>query len=307
MRQLPSVSVPAAKAGSPRPGLVRPSARLVLLLLLPLLSTSSTVRRGGLPLPAGFSLEDDGVKPFLRAQAGQDKMLWERMFKDSPHFKTGFFIEFGARDGLEHSNTAFFEKALGWRGILLEASPIEHANIVLNRPGSAVLNAAVCEEEGPREFKATDKLGWGGFAKTYDNEDPERNRLATPGRTVSVACLRLSTIVELFGVRHVNYMSVDTEGSELQALRSFPWSSVTVDVVGVEVITGSASRTEKEAAVVSYMQSVDYRLLERFAFSHDTADIFFVPATNATAERPNSERAFSRMKTICQKLQRCLT
>ena len=59
---------------------------------------------------------------------------------------------------------------------------------------------------------------------------------------------------------------------------------------------------------MSYMVSVaGYRLLERFAFAHDTADLFFVPASNSSVVRPNSDRAFARMKTVCQKLQRCLS
>ena len=179
---------------------------------------------------------------------------------------------------------------------------------MLARPGAAVLNAAVCEQEGPREFKATSKLGWGGFQTTYDHEDPERNRLATPGQVVTVACLRLSTVVELFGVRHVNYMSVDTEGSELQALKSFPWGTVTVDVVGVEVITGTPARAAKEAELMAYMESIHFKLMERFAFSHDTADLFFLPAVpHSAVARANSERTFARMKSICQALQRCLT
>ena len=67
------------------------------------------------------------------SQMGQDKYLWEEIFKKNPQFGQGFFIEFGARNGIEHSNTYFYEKELGWKGLLAEAMPYEQANIVQNR------------------------------------------------------------------------------------------------------------------------------------------------------------------------------
>ena len=43
----------------------------------------------------------------------------------------GTFVEFGARNGVDHSNTLYFERALGWRGILVEADPT-HQNAAKN-------------------------------------------------------------------------------------------------------------------------------------------------------------------------------
>ena len=37
--------------------------------------------------------------------------------------KGGYFIEAGAYDGYEISNTLYFEKFLGWTGILVEPNP----------------------------------------------------------------------------------------------------------------------------------------------------------------------------------------
>jgi len=36
------------------------------------------------------------------------------------NFKDGFYIECGANDGVNQSNTWYFEKNLNWRGILIE-------------------------------------------------------------------------------------------------------------------------------------------------------------------------------------------
>ena len=42
-----------------------------------------------------------------------------------PHLdkRKGFFIEAGANDGVTQSNTLFFERHRGWRGLLVEPIP----------------------------------------------------------------------------------------------------------------------------------------------------------------------------------------
>ena len=39
---------------------------------------------------------------------------------DYINYKNGFFIECGANDGVNQSNTWYFEKKLNWHGILVE-------------------------------------------------------------------------------------------------------------------------------------------------------------------------------------------
>jgi hypothetical protein len=50
----------------------------------------------------------------------------------------------GARDGKKHSNTYFFEKQLGWRGMLFEGDPSQLPNLRQNRPAAIVYEGAVC-------------------------------------------------------------------------------------------------------------------------------------------------------------------
>ena len=114
------------------------------------------------------------VEEFYRAQAGQDKWIFENLFGsnvDGARNRGGFFIEFGARNGVEHSNTYFFETFLGWYGLLIEANPKEQGNIVMDRPASAVVNGAVCEKQGGTvTFFDANKGGWGGVKTLYDSQ-----------------------------------------------------------------------------------------------------------------------------------------
>jgi hypothetical protein len=38
-------------------------------------------------------------------------------------FRRGFFVEVGGNDGISQSNTAYLERYLGWRGLLIEPIP----------------------------------------------------------------------------------------------------------------------------------------------------------------------------------------
>ena len=118
-------------------------------------------------------------------------------------------------------------------------------------------------------------------------------------------CFTLRTLFDLFRVRHVSYMSVDTEGSELLALKGFPWGEVSVDVVGVEVVTGSPDRLAKEAELLDYLRSKGMVVFIEYQFAKDTKDVFFRPA--APSRRAANDYAhFEKMRALCVRMQRCL-
>lgn len=64
-----------------------------------------------------------------KAQLRQDLMvLLITNFK-----RDGFFIEFGATNGIDLSNTYLLEKYYGWNGILAEPAKVWHKNLFANR------------------------------------------------------------------------------------------------------------------------------------------------------------------------------
>ena len=272
----------------------------VVVLLFTFIALRSTYLNGWAPiylLPVGF--EPD--KSLMLSQGGQDRLLWDQIFSKNPNYKTGFFVEFGARDGLGEANSYFYEKQLEWRGLLLEAIPGEQKEIARSRSRAVAIDGGICEKDSKIQFAATSVGGWSGRRDSYD---VHRNT-TTPFQSVDVACFSLATLLDLFGIQHVNYLSVDTEGSELQALMGFPFDSVTVDVIGVEILTGTPERSMKEKMIYDYMTDYDFEILVEHQFAGDTKDTFFVPIDKKRAKR-NDYKKFEEMKLICQKLQRCL-
>ena len=58
--------------------------------------------------------------PFSRSQIGQDLfVLNELKFK-----KNGYFVEFGATNGIDWSNSCILEKEFGWNGIVAEPARV---------------------------------------------------------------------------------------------------------------------------------------------------------------------------------------
>jgi len=74
------------------------------------------------------------------SQSNQDKWVAEFLeFK-----KNGYFIEVGAYDGIQTSNTYFFEKNFNWSGICIEANPSVFNSLIKNRK-SVNVNKAVTD------------------------------------------------------------------------------------------------------------------------------------------------------------------
>lgn len=176
------------------------------------------------------------LEAHFRSQVGQDRWLHQHVFKGR---RDGVFIDVGAF-GEEGSNTWFFEKALGWRGLLIEANPERIPELQAKRAGP-VLNCAVYDHCGTKQFLQITgaNVQLSGLTDNYTPAwramlDAQHAHLNNQQQVIQVPCRTLASILEEHSIRHVDYMSVDTEGSELAVLRSIPWHLVTIDVLTVE-------------------------------------------------------------------------
>eukprot|EP00747_Dinoflagellata_sp_TGD_P197906 gnl/TRDRNA2_/TRDRNA2_69865_c0_seq2.p1 gnl/TRDRNA2_/TRDRNA2_69865_c0~~gnl/TRDRNA2_/TRDRNA2_69865_c0_seq2.p1 ORF type:complete len:614 (-),score=69.06 gnl/TRDRNA2_/TRDRNA2_69865_c0_seq2:52-1893(-) len=190
----------------------------------------------GEQIPAGVFKHREAL-----AQAGQDLWVRSRFFSDSKGALPldGTFVEFGALDGKYHSNTNFFETHLHWRGALAE--PSQHFAHMLgqNRPRSLGLQGAVCGREGLRNFVDTPWPGLSGLEDTYDPALLAKMKAGQLWFNITsitpVQCHTLQELLDKANLQHVNYMTVDTEGSEFETLSTFPFDKYQVDLIQVEV------------------------------------------------------------------------
>jgi FkbM family methyltransferase len=151
---------------------------------------------------------------YTRSQNFQDIWaLYENKFK-----RDGFFVEFGATNGIDGSNTFILEKYYGWKGILAEPNPVWHQDLIRNRSATIVTDCVYTETGNTLEFiNAPDPTlstikGFG--------ENDEHSHIRMNGDTFTVNTISLGDLLSA-APREIDYLSIDTEGSEYSILESY--------------------------------------------------------------------------------------
>ena len=143
--------------------------------------------------------------------------------------RQGVFIELGAGDGMDKSNSLAFEEKLGWTGLLIEPSPSLFQQLRQNRPNATCVQACVAAQATEKDF----------VDSGLNSGTSSKHRLMTSTDSMSLMmCESLSNLIDthlgpLGG--HIDYLSLDVEGSELEILRHFNFQKHQVDVMSIEV------------------------------------------------------------------------
>ena len=147
-----------------------------------------------------------------RSQLGQDLWVLEQLgWKQG-----GYFVEFGATDGVLLSNSWLLEKHFSWRGICAEPNPKLFERLQQNR-SCRLSPACVYRSSGERmQFVLADAY-------------------AAVGDLIEVTTTSLMDLLDQHGAPAViDYLSIDTEGSELAILEGIDWSRYQFRSITVE-------------------------------------------------------------------------
>src|SRR5688572_14299593 len=143
-------------------------------------------------------------------------------------FEGGFFIEAGANDGLRQSNTCYFEKYRGWRGLLIEPIPRKARRCRRNRPNSIVEQCALVSFDFPQptlqlrfcNLMSVVKGGMKSEAEELDHirQGAQLQRIKKTSE-LTVRARTLTSILDQHRVSKIDFFSLDVEGYELNVLR----------------------------------------------------------------------------------------
>jgi FkbM family methyltransferase len=169
------------------------------------------------------------------SQASQD--LFVLYFSQSK--KSGFFVDVGAGDGVDISNTYLLEK-IGWQGILVDPVNYNSGNMKLRQ----------CIKDNRCVYSKTGlKIS---FAENLDvpvlpgSSHPQNfsgilEHLSGPTKTDGLYKVRdvetvsLNDLLEQYNAPNkIDYISIDTEGSEFLILKDFNFSQFQFGFISVE-------------------------------------------------------------------------
>lgn len=176
-----------------------------------------------------------------KAQILQD--LW--VCFETGEQRGGYFVEFGATNGKTNSNTWLLEKKLGWRGILAEPNPVWHADLAANRD-AVIEHRCVSSSSGQRvRFVTTDDVDpeLSGIREFADGDHFKDVRAAAS--EIEVETISLNDLLAAHGApAQIDYLSVDTEGSEFEILSHFDFDTYKVRLLSVEQNTKTEAKIE---------------------------------------------------------------
>ena len=200
---------------------------------------------------AGF-LRGEGV---TLAQAWQDWHLWHNLFAHHEHlwrWGEGTYVEVGVWNPLKLSNTLFFDKCLGWRGLCHEPNPIWHDLIRKNRSCELVPHCVL--DRAQPVVLSVNRRSEGHQAMAH----VQAATMADAQRGLQMQCVSLNESLRTHGISQNSFelLSIDIEGSEPAALRCFPFEELGPRAILME--TANAGE--------------DLRPLDRFFHRHNYAN-----------------------------------
>ena len=170
-----------------------------------------------------FKSSGDLVSPKLIIEAGlsSTSQLGQDLFalSQTGFKRNGFFVEFGATNGVDLSNSLLLEKNFGWDGILVEPSKTWQPSLKMNRKVTFDFSCIWNKSGIELDFNETDAAQLSTI-DSYSNLDFHAE-LRESGRKYRVQTLSLNDLLEKHSApRIIDYLSIDTEGSEFEILEA---------------------------------------------------------------------------------------
>ena len=164
------------------------------------------------------------MPPWMSGQ-GQDWWVWynhARFLK-----RQGVYVDLATNDAIWRSNSYFFDACLGWAGLCIEASDVHYGRISRERSCTLVPTCVSNATDVKLTFRGG--MGWRGGSSRLSAELANPSTLRSQDRTLR--CRSLDDILTSTATKHVDVMSLDIEGHEVQALASVDLRNTRIDII----------------------------------------------------------------------------
>jgi FkbM family methyltransferase len=147
--------------------------------------------------------------------------------------RDGYFVEFGATNGVDGSNTYLLESDYGWKGLLSEPARCWGSDLKRNRT-ARIDTRCVWDRSGELiNFDEVDAATL-STASVFSNSDVH-SKARKNCVTYEVETVSLLDLLEQHNAPSViDYLSIDTEGSEYKILAAFDFDRYNIGVITCE-------------------------------------------------------------------------
>ena len=147
--------------------------------------------------------------------------------------KNGFFVEFGATNGIDLSNTYLLEKEFNWTGILGEPAKAWHESLKKNRNSFIEYKCVWETSDINLEFNETTDPVYSTISNFNSSDFHASYR--EKGSKYNVKTITLLDLLKKYNApKIIDYLSIDTEGSEYKILKAFDFNQYQFRVITCE-------------------------------------------------------------------------
>jgi len=175
--------------------------------------------------------------------------ITKRIIEYIGQIENGFYIEAGAYDGILQSNTKFLEEEYNWKGLLIEPSPKVFLDLEKNRPNNINVNKCLVAPDYP------DKTIKGAFDNGPMSSVNNIRNLENV-ELIDVECDTMESILDYYNIPKIDFMTIDTEGYELEVLKGMNLDKYRPVYLLIEVYE------DKKDIIFNYLVENNYLLLE---------------------------------------------
>ena len=243
----------------------------VLVLVTALITFDGGMRFARIGLPPFWAYQDfqEELAPLLERYGAEQNSRWneELMIRDFlQDRRDGFFLDVGASHYQQDSNTYYLEKELGWSGIAIEPQTQYAADYTQHRPRTRFVSMFASDVAGrqiklfttPNDLRVASSTA--GFTEG-----------SGPTTSVDVPTTTLNDVLEQARVGHVDFVSMDIELHEPQALAGFDLVRFEPALVCIE------AHPEVRQQILDYFHERGYVVVGKYLRS-DVKNLYFTPA-----------------------------
>lgn len=193
--------------------------------------------------------------------------------------RNGFFVEFGACDGVAMNNTVTLERNFGWKGILAEPDKYWQEGLLQNRSAKIDKRCVSSKTGGTLTFYQSDRPG-------NSSSDHSHAYIGAVLASFEVETVTLSDLLKTHDApRFIDFLSVDTEGHEKEVFSGFDFDQYRFGFICVEEHEGVAAQD----SVQPILERAGYKLIfprepgRPIPMQITDIDKFFVPKEHPAA------------------------